>query len=199
MGFRANAPRPTSFRYLVPFGFQRSALEGGGRRFLEATRFDQVGAHGRSPFVSLSPLDAAYYGEFGSWLSAAERLERDRWLQPEDADWLRLLWWFGGLIGNTDMHFGNVGLLLGEKPCPLAPAYDVSPMLYRPESGGEVLPRALVPPLPTPDQRAAWARAAALALEFWRRVSQDARIEAAMRAEATRLLGVLPTLLERFG
>ncbi|HEY3447231.1 MAG TPA: type II toxin-antitoxin system HipA family toxin YjjJ [Myxococcales bacterium] len=174
-------------------------VEGGGRVFLEAQRFDRVGAFGRRPFVSLLPLDSAYYGKLDSWSAAAERLERDGWLGEEDANSLRLLWWFGGLIGNTDMHFGNAGLLLGDRPCRLAPAYDMLPMLFRPDSSGEVPPQELVLPLPRPDQRAVWARAAALALEFWRRVAQDGRLEPTMRSQGAKILGSLRPLLDRFG
>ena len=178
---------------------QTEIVEGGGRLFLEATRFDRLGAFGRRAFVSLFALDSAYFGKLDSWNAAADRFEKGGWLNTSEAERLRLLWWFGGLIGNTDMHFGNAGLMLGARPCALAPAYDMLPMLYRPESGGEVLQRQLELPLPRPDQRGTWARAAALAQEFWQRVSQDGRLAAEFRSEAQRVLGALRVLVERFG
>jgi hypothetical protein len=174
-------------------------LEAGGRVFLEATRFDRVGAFGRRGFVSLLPLDATYYGKLDDWASAADRLERDGWLSIEDASCLRLLWWFGRLIGNTDMHFANVGLFLDGRPFPLAPAYDMLPMFYRPEAGTEIVERQLAPLPPRPEQRSAWSKAATLAQLFWERASRDSRLSEPMRAEATRLVESIRRLLDRFG
>ncbi|MBI5549351.1 MAG: type II toxin-antitoxin system HipA family toxin YjjJ [Deltaproteobacteria bacterium] len=175
-------------------------LEGGGRRFLEVTRFDRVGAFGRVGFVTLLPLDATYYGKLDSWAAAADRLERDGWLDSEEATRMRLLWWFGGLIGNSDMHFGNLSLTLDSRPFRLAPAYDMLPMIYRPEAGGEVVTRQpFAPPLPTPPQLPVWRRAASLAALFWQRVADDTRVSTGMRAEAVRVLESTRMLRDRFG
>lgn len=174
-------------------------LEGGGRRFLEVTRFDRVGAFGRRGFTTLMPLDSAHYGKLDTWLAAAERLAQDGWLTAETATRLRLLWWFGGLIGNSDMHFGNVGITLDALPAQLAPAYDMLPMLFRPEAGGEIVARSFAPPLPNPGQVAVWRQAAELAGVFWQRVISDGRIGAEMRVEAERSLDVLRRARERIG
>jgi hypothetical protein len=178
---------------------QTQLLDGGGRRFLEVTRFDRVGAHGRRGFVTLLPLGMAYYGGFDSWATAADRLEHDGWLTGEEAQRLRLLWWFGGLIANTDMHLGNVSVSLDTLPCSLAPAYDMLPMLYRPEASGELVPRTFLPPLPKPAQALLWRQAAALALRFWQRAGEDGRVSAAMRAQAMENGDAIRALLERFG
>ena len=58
-------------------------------------------------------------------------------------DQVRILWWYGKLIGNTDMHLGNVSFRFRPDPrgrvqLNLAPAYDMLPMLYAPLSGGEI-------------------------------------------------------------
>jgi len=82
---------------------------GDDRCFLEAERFDRVGTHGRRGVVTLAGLDNGYYGQRDDWAAAADRMERDGWMTGDDAERLRTLWWFGRLIGNTDMHFANVG------------------------------------------------------------------------------------------
>jgi hypothetical protein len=49
----------------------------------------------------------------------------------------QLLWAFGTLIGNTDMHNGNLSFLTDSgPPYELAPAYDMAPMAFAPRSGG---------------------------------------------------------------
>ncbi len=160
-------------------------VDGTDRRFLEVVRFDREGASGRRGFVSLFALDAAHYGKLDTWAAAADRLERDGWLAPDEARRLRLLWWFGRLIGNADMHFGNVSLTL-DRPCRLAPTYDMLPMLYRPEPGGELVARALEPALPPPAHLEVWQEAAGLAVQLWEEVAQDARVSAPFREEAGR-------------
>jgi hypothetical protein len=169
-----------------------------GRCCLEVTRFDRVGAHGRVGFVSLQPLDAAHYGSRDRWVDAADRLERDRWLSSEDADRLRLLWWFGGLIANSDMHFANAGLFLTRRPFALVPAYDMLPMLYRPSPTGEIVARELSPPLPAPAAVDLWRRAAAMAADYWRLVEQADGISRPFRDIAARNAEAVAVLRRRF-
>lgn len=160
-------------------------VEGPRRAFLEVTRFDRDGAHGRRGVVSLHAFDAAHYGALDSWTAAADRMERDGWLTTADAATLRVRWWFGHLIANTDMHFGNVSLLLdSNRPLSLAPTYDMLPMLYRPTEGGEVVERRFDAALPPPRERGAWMTAAAMAVEYWERVAEDGFVSEGFRAEA---------------
>jgi hypothetical protein len=163
-------------------------LEAGGRVFLESTRFDRVGAHGRRGLVTLEALDSAFYGRLGTpWPAAAERLRAGRWLAAADAARLALLWWFGTLIGNTDMHYGNVSLFLGpRRPLSLAPVYDMVPMLYRPGPEGRLPDEPLAPRLPPPEALVPWTHAAVLAEEFWVRVGQTDSVSPAFRAIAER-------------
>jgi hypothetical protein len=96
------------------------------------------------------------------------------------------LWHFGQLIGNTDMHDGNLSfrprISAARAPLILAPAYDMLPMLYAPQRGVELPPVNFVPRLPLPAEREAWQSAAAAAAEFWSRAADDARINAEFRA-----------------
>jgi DNA-binding transcriptional ArsR family regulator len=157
----------------------------GGRRFLEVVRFDRHGANGRVPVVSLRALDAAYYGALHTpWAAAADRLEKDGWLEASDADSLRLLGTFGQLIANTDMHYGNVSLILqGRRPVKLAPSYDMLPMAYRPAIDG-TLP--MHHELPRLGSTPAAARAVELAAEFWRRVAESGNISVQFQEIAAR-------------
>lgn len=161
----------------------RSAwVEGELRVFLEVERFDRVGAWGRCGVVSLLAFDAAYYGLLDSWTAAADRMQRDGWLDGASADALRVLWWFGRLIGNSDMHFGNVGLLLGdERVFSLAPTYDMLPMQYRPTSTGEIVDSPFTVAMPPPPQRQAWQIAAEMACVYWQRIAEDGVVSAGFR------------------
>jgi hypothetical protein len=170
-----------------------------GRCCLEVARFDRVGTHGRVGFVSLQPLDAAHYGQRGRWIDAAARLERDRWLGSEDADRLRVLWWFGGLIANTDMHFANTGFFLRSRPLSLVPSFDMLPMLYRPHATGEIVVREFHPPLPPPDAVGPWRRAATIAEDYWRLVEQTSDISTGFREIAGRNAETLRAARARFG
>ena len=168
-----------------------SIVEAGGRTFLEVTRFDRTDVLGRQGLVSLRALDAAFHGRGrADWWRHAPQLERDGWIDAPDAERLRTLGLFGALIGNTDMHLGNVSLVLtDQRPFALAPAYDMLPMRFAPGPGGEIVARGLDVLPPTPDVQSAWTRAAAAAGAFWHRVANDGRISASMRdiaADAAR-------------
>ncbi len=154
------------------------------RCYLESTRFDRTPVGGRRHLVSLLALDAAYYGDLTSpWYQAARRLEKDGFLDAAAAERLRLLWWFGQCIGNSDMHYGNISLHLGSDwPCQLAPVYDMSPMALHPRSDGS-LPTHLPPVLPPPPEEAdVFERAAALAADYHRRLRSDPRLSPSFKA-----------------
>ena len=135
-------------------------LKHSGRTFLEVERFDRHGRFGRSPLVSLETVNAALLGmDPNDWTRLADALVTANLLPPEDAESIRLLWWFGRLIANTDMHLGNLSFRPSQGCLRLAPAYDMLPMLYAPLPGGELPVRAFDPPLPLPRQRAIWLTA----------------------------------------
>jgi len=173
----------------------------GGRTFLESQRFDRADAFGRRGLVSLEALDAAFYGEITTpWTMAAERLKLDGWLGAEDAERLSLLWWFGTLIGNTDMHYGNVSLFLGPtRPLRLAPVYDMVPMLYRPGIEGQFRDQPLEPPPPAPETIPIWSRAASLAVRFWSELADESMASAVFRRVAAQNGEVVQALSKRFG
>ena len=148
------------------------------RVFLQSRRFDRTPARGREGFVSLASIDGAYYGHGRiAWWRFAPQLSADGWISADDADRLAVLSWFGELIANTDMHLGNVALRLSDRrPFALLPAYDMSPMRFRPGAGGEVVARDYVVEPPIPESLAHWQRAAHAAHAFWQRCARDERI-----------------------
>ena len=162
-------------------GFQSAGSEihdFSDRRFLEVRRFDRT-QRGRVATVSLRALDAAFFGELHTpWRAAANRLENAGWLDSAQAATLRTLWSFGELIGNTDMHYGNVSLFLRpNQPLKLTPVYDMLPMGLRPQLEGRLPDR-----LPAPSAEA-WKdpQARAMATSFWHRLSDSPHISEEFR------------------
>ncbi|MEI6351317.1 MAG: type II toxin-antitoxin system HipA family toxin YjjJ [Verrucomicrobiota bacterium] len=175
-------------------------VESDGRFFLESERFDRIESIGRCGLVSLLALDAAYFCEpYTPWTAAAGRLREEGWITEEDAARLTLLWWFGELIANADMHFGNVSLFLTpHRPLALAPVYDMLPMAYRPGSEGQLPEKPFSPPPPPPEAMPFWTAAVALAEQFWARLSQEPRVSAEFKSISARNSEVLVAYRRRF-
>jgi hypothetical protein len=173
-----------------------------GRRFYELPRYDRVGVHGRRGVVSLRALhDAGFTGrDTNDWSVAAAGLYANGWLGESDLRAVRLRQLFGRLIGNTDMHFGNLALFLEpELPLRLAPTYDMLPMLWAPQPGNATPAPEFTPAAPISEELEIWPEAARMAEEFWRRVEGDARVSENFRLLAVDALGAVRTLRARFG
>ncbi|MFG6461420.1 type II toxin-antitoxin system HipA family toxin YjjJ [Roseateles sp. DXS20W] len=154
-----------------------------GRHFLESERFDRVGLHGRRGVVSLAQANAGLVGEASDdWTRVTAALTARGLLSAADAERAAQRQLFGQLIGNSDMHGGNLGFFHDAAGLRLAPSYDQLPMRYAPQAGGEVTSPALQPALPLPAERERWQRTAPGALGFWRAAADDARISPAFRA-----------------
>jgi hypothetical protein len=190
-------------------------LSSGGRTFLEVARFDRHGLFGRSGLVSWAALDGAFFGTAGRpWGEAGRRLAERGWLSAREAEQLARLWHFGQLIGNSDMHDGNLSFQLSTGPSGsdgaggsqlssqrevarrgsrlrLAPVYDMLPMRYAPVQGMELMMRDITPRLPLPGEQAAWQVAARAALVFWQTSAEDPRISAGFRQVCGGNAGVL--------
>lgn len=155
-----------------------------GRTFLEVERFDRIGMFGRSRLLSLETVNAALIGESSmEWTRLAGRLVRAGLITADDELRIQHLWWFGRLIGNSDMHLGNLSFR-PHGSLALAPVYDMLPMLYAPLPGGEVPTRVFEPPLPLPAQRDVWMAACEAAVLFWMRTAGDTRVSEAFRTVA---------------
>ena len=139
-----------------------------GRRFLEVERFDRVGQFGRRALHSLASVEAEFIGDANApWPLLAATLATQGIITTEAATGAALLYAFGTLIGNTDMHHGNLSFVSEHgRPYQLAPAYDMLPMAFAPRSGGELpdsLPSARLHPSVQPET---WRQALSLADAF---------------------------------
>ncbi len=149
-------------------------LDWGTQRFLEVQRFDRVGVQGRRGVLSLKALDMEFVGAGnGGWASISHALAQAQVIQPQAAQGAALLQAIGLLIGNTDMHTGNLSFLSDQgRPYSLAPAYDMLPMGLAPSASGHIpnhLPEAPLPPDIAPQQ---WRHALGVAQDYVQRLRQ---------------------------
>ena len=164
-------------------GFDAAAsaiIDSAAQRFLESRRFDRVGATGRVGLHSLTALDLQFTGNASEgWVGVTRALAQQGVITPAAAERAALLWAFGTLIGNSDMHGGNLSFIDdGAPPYRLAPVYDMTAMAFAPTSGGG-LPAAL-PALTlradiTPAQ---WRQALDLARQWLAQLQADERLSA---------------------
>ena len=98
------------------------------RTYLESVRFDRIGRHGRRHVVPLWAVQEAFVnGPTGHrWTHTCDELERQRRLSAEDAHHVRLWRLFGELIGNNDMHAGNLSLWADD---PASGRFSLAPVL----------------------------------------------------------------------
>ena len=176
------------------------ALALASRVFLESSRFDREGAVGRRSLISLRSLDAAYLGiGQGTWAKAARALYAQKWISEEDRHRMIQLQCFGELIGNTDMHWGNLSFVLNEKrPISLAPIYDMLPMFFRPTNTSEVPTRTFKPTLPNPENQKAWIEMHPHATAFWYCILDHSEISHSFKEAAKQALEAIAPLPDIF-
>lgn len=142
------------------------------QRFLEVVRFDRIGATGRRGMHSLAALDAAFIGSGnGSWPTITRALVAEGCVDSASFKGAAMLWAFGTLIGNTDMHLGNLSFMDDQgPPYSLAPAYDMTPMGFRPRSSGGLSDQLSPPRISLDVPGAIWHQALSVADTFFARV-----------------------------
>ena len=157
----------------------RSALwQAGPQRFLEVQRFDRQGARGRHALHSIGVLDAEFVGGTDTaWPGVTRSLMAEGVVQAGAQALVDRQWAFGCLIGNTDMHGGNLAFLADAgRPYALAPAYDMTPMAFAPGAGGDLPQRQLAEPVTDRVPPEAWRHALAMAQDWLQRLRADARL-----------------------
>jgi hypothetical protein len=155
----------------------------GAQRFLELERFDRVAAHGRCAQLSLASLDGEFVGNATApWPVLTSELARQKVITPEAHAGAALLYAFGTLIGNTDMHAGNLSFIsdLG-RPYSMSPAYDMLPMAFSPTAGGIVRDSITAAYLHPSVDGSTWQQARKLAEEYRTRLSNDRRFSNAFQ------------------
>jgi hypothetical protein len=155
-------------------------VESAQRTFLLSPRIDRIGAVGRRHAVDIGAVhDAFVPGAYSHWAATCEALVRQGRLEAGADDQARALLEFGRLIGNSDMHAGNLSLFIDLEGLAsrgvsatgrfrLAPVYDMLPMRWRPDpvSGGAADYAAF-----EPDRASAAGPARGPAVAFWSRLS----------------------------
>ena len=119
------------------------------------------------------------------WAATCEALAAQRRLPPEAAAQVQALRHFGRLIGNSDMHFGNLSLWVDPGDVApgrfgLAPVYDMLPMRWRPDAATGAL--GLLPF--TPETIDLQSPARTVAEVFWRRAAMHASLGKGFRTLA---------------
>lgn len=147
-------------------------IDYGYQRFLEVERFDRIGELGRCAVISLAALDAEFIGlGAGGWPLMARRLAAIGEICSEAAEVAALLWAFGTLIGNSDMHSGNLAFVSEHgRPYSIAPAYDMTPMAFAPRSGGGLPDTLSDATIHASVNNETWLQAEELAQKFLSRV-----------------------------
>lgn len=150
-------------------GVETEVFDFGGQRFLEIPRFDRVGQLGRIGVFSLRALDAEFIGNArASWPVLVNSLITGGHVHPSSAVGTARLWAFGMLIGNTDMHHGNLSFISSHgRPYQLAPAYDILPMGFAPRTGGAIVNELRPASLPEVISGDIWHEALGLAENFF--------------------------------
>ena len=166
----------------VPVAGSR-VVETARRTYLVSQRFDRHGPRGRSHVVPLHAVHEAFvHGPRQHWAATCRALAQQRRLPTDAADQAQALLHFGRLIGNTDMHFGNLSLRvawadMARGRFTLAPVYDMLPMRWRPDHhSGEL---GLLPF--TPEAIDLQSAAQPVALRFWQRATKASALSASFR------------------
>lgn len=145
--------------------------------FLEVSRFDRVGDRGRLGVVSLKALDDEFAGLATDWPKIAAALVQSGKLSEAVYQQVQKLYAFGVLIGNGDMHPGNLSFFVDDitKPEPvytLAPVYDMLPMSLAPRPSGQIPDALPMPKIGINPSLDIWKEILPLAIHYWRQVAE---------------------------
>ena len=149
----------------------------------------------------MEALAASLIGRLSrNWIDATSELQRLGLIDAGSLVPIQRLQAFGELIGNTDMHFGNLAFFLEDSvPLQVTPAYDMLPMLWAPGSQGERVERQFFPAPPLPVMTEPWREAAGWAGIFWQRVAADLRVSVEFGAIAREAVAVVGQLRRHVG
>jgi hypothetical protein len=163
------------------------------RTYLESARIDRTGARGRRHLLPLSSVHSAFIaGAQQHWPDTVRRLIAQKRLPMSALETTQTLFAFGQLIGNTDMHFGNLGVIaetpqqLARGQFTLAPIYDMLPMRFVPSAHDDFGYTDFTPTVSAVISDAALSKAKELATTFWKRSATDRNVSDVWRVFAER-------------
>jgi len=156
----------------------------GHYQFLVIRRFDFVGSERRG-VVSLKALDLEFVGSRDQrWPVIARQLTEQGVIVTSALPMIQLLFCFGRLIANSDMHSGNLAFFFdGQMPFALAPAYDQLPMAYNSDKQ-HISQISVDIDLPS----SVWTQALLLALCFWQTLAEQLLLSESFRNIAVQML-----------
>ncbi len=171
-------------------------VRGTANLFFEIQRFDRHLPRGRSGLITLASLDNEFLGSGQSWSKAIQTPGAALTLENKVVDEIFLREFFGSLIGNSDMHSGNLSFYFeNQEVRGLAPLYDMLPMRYAPYQD-HLLNTPIEGLVPVPERIEVWDKAYAMAENFWSRTSQSTLISNGFRTIARSNLKVLKELAD---
>jgi hypothetical protein len=133
--------------------------------------------------MSLAALDGEFVGNATApWPVVTAELARQKVITEQARADATLLYAFGTLIGNTDMHAGNLSFVSDQgRPYALSPAYDMLPMAFSPTAGGVVMDTVSSAHIHPAVDGATWRAAHALAQTYLARLRSDTGFSAAFQ------------------
>lgn len=176
------------------------AGEAANQLFLEVPRFDRIGERGRRGVVSLKALDDEFTGLAADWPKIAAALVQAGKLSQTVYQQVQKLHAFGVLIGNSDMHPGNLSFFVDDvtKPEPeytLAPVYDMLPMSLAPRPSGQIPDALPMPKVGINPPLAIWREMLPLACNYWRQVAAYPGVADDVRQMAQNQVDILSSPL----
>jgi hypothetical protein len=144
------------------------------RTFLLSRRFDR---HARSGWRHVVAADAVHdhfvHAPRQHWIGTCRALVKLGMLSADGLETVVHAYLFGQLIGNTDMHFGNLSFWVDDVSRPRfepAPMYDMLPMMWRPNiHSGSLDAQPLRPPVAVTGCDAQAQEVRGWAVDYWQR------------------------------
>lgn len=167
-------------------------VRGKDRTYLISTRFDRIGKSGRKHVVPLGAAHTAFVpGAYANWASTCDNLARQGKLSADDAEAATFLLHFGRLIGNSDMHSGNLSLFargntlldISKGNFSLTPSYDMLPMRWKPDVSIGIQDYDSF----GVDDYISTKAVRAAAVDFWRTLSTHPHISNSLKAVAVEM------------
>lgn len=149
-------------------------VNGAPQLFLEVPRFDRVGERGRLGVVSLKALDDEFTGLATDWPKITAALVQSGKMSETVHQLVQKLYAFGVLIGNADMHPGNISFFVDDITKPeytLAPVYDMLPMSLAPRPSGQIPDALPMPKVGVNPPLVVWKEMLSLAIRYWQQVA----------------------------